>query len=726
MTNPLHIHDLTGCAPAPLANYLKALAILRLVSEQADPGARGWWEGERFRLATKLSREELERFFLEDYAPTPILAPWLNGSGFYKAEKDEAASAAEKKPKDIMKSMLAYTAGRFSTTVDAIRACQVQVGKLKSKKVPKDKLSLILDCKREWRGALATSLEAAIAIAHVDKMADKTADKDGEKPFYSPLLGTGYNDGKLCFARNFTERLWFLFNADGSAKPGAGRLLRFSLSGEIARDVEAKDAAIGQFMPGSTGGANSTIGADSPSFSNFWDFVFTIEGAMVLRTGTTRFLASTKTKVSVPFTTVGTQAGFASAFGGENGKGEIWLPLWMNPCTLAEVQKLFLDGRAQLERKRATKSLDFPRSINRLGAAAGVAGFQRHSFLTRNGQAHYIVAHGRIAVPDGPNTKLECLADIEHWLAKLQRRLKDKKNKPSLRWFDAERAISSALYEIAEFPNEAAAWQQALISFGRADCLLAVSSNIELGTMPKLAAQWASNANDGTATFQLALSFAFAAARWHKLGAEFPVLAYLRHLPRLIHGRSAITDLSNVVLRRIIEASRGDERRFPIQAAPGGDACLTDIDRALKGNVDLNRVLDLACGLMAVDAKAWVQLKHKLLRPRTEAMPPQPWCAIRLAHLPFALTDGQRIPVDPAITRRLMSDDVPGAVELALRRLNAHGIRPAFKSAAASSGTGPLWAASLAFPISETTAARLLRQLDPSNAAQINPRKKGN
>ena len=35
----LHLHHLTGCAPAPLANYLKALGILRPVAEQADPTA---------------------------------------------------------------------------------------------------------------------------------------------------------------------------------------------------------------------------------------------------------------------------------------------------------------------------------------------------------------------------------------------------------------------------------------------------------------------------------------------------------------------------------------------------------------------------------------------------------------------------------------------------------------------------------------------------------------
>ncbi len=79
-----HLHVLTGCSPAPLANYLKALGILRLVGEQADNQSRGWWEGEQFCLLTKLSKEELETFFLERYELTPLVSPWNKGCGFFK------------------------------------------------------------------------------------------------------------------------------------------------------------------------------------------------------------------------------------------------------------------------------------------------------------------------------------------------------------------------------------------------------------------------------------------------------------------------------------------------------------------------------------------------------------------------------------------------------------------------------------------------------------------
>lgn len=81
----LHLHHLKGCSPTPLANYLKALGILRLVAEQSDKDVRGWWQDEHFCLLTILSRNELEAFFFYKYEPTPLLSPWNKGCGFFKA-----------------------------------------------------------------------------------------------------------------------------------------------------------------------------------------------------------------------------------------------------------------------------------------------------------------------------------------------------------------------------------------------------------------------------------------------------------------------------------------------------------------------------------------------------------------------------------------------------------------------------------------------------------------
>src|SRR5690606_16435273 len=82
------------CTPTPLANYLKALGVLRLLSVK-DPDTRGYWRDESFVLRTGLDDSDLERFFVHEYEPTPIMAPWNGGSGFYLKDNKVALRAIQ-------------------------------------------------------------------------------------------------------------------------------------------------------------------------------------------------------------------------------------------------------------------------------------------------------------------------------------------------------------------------------------------------------------------------------------------------------------------------------------------------------------------------------------------------------------------------------------------------------------------------------------------------------
>ena len=77
---------LNGCRSEPFASYLKALAVLRIVACQADISARGRWEHETFILESKLDLDGLLDFFLNEYKPTPVVAPWNGGSGFFEGD----------------------------------------------------------------------------------------------------------------------------------------------------------------------------------------------------------------------------------------------------------------------------------------------------------------------------------------------------------------------------------------------------------------------------------------------------------------------------------------------------------------------------------------------------------------------------------------------------------------------------------------------------------------
>ncbi len=79
---------LSGCSASSLSSYLKALGILRLITDQLDNTARGHWNGDRFILKTKYSRDELAAYFLTKYSPSPILSPWNGRAGFLEGEDD--------------------------------------------------------------------------------------------------------------------------------------------------------------------------------------------------------------------------------------------------------------------------------------------------------------------------------------------------------------------------------------------------------------------------------------------------------------------------------------------------------------------------------------------------------------------------------------------------------------------------------------------------------------
>jgi len=89
----MHKHILSGCRPKPLSDYLKALGIFRILSEQKDAQAKAAWEGETFTITTNLNRDDFEYFFCEKYTPTPIVAPWNGGSGFYLGDATEGMDA---------------------------------------------------------------------------------------------------------------------------------------------------------------------------------------------------------------------------------------------------------------------------------------------------------------------------------------------------------------------------------------------------------------------------------------------------------------------------------------------------------------------------------------------------------------------------------------------------------------------------------------------------------
>jgi CRISPR-associated protein Csx17 len=136
----------------------------------------------------------------------------------------------------------------------------------------------------------------------------------------------------------------------------------------------------------------------------------------------------------------------------------------------------------------------------------------------------------------------------------------------------------------------------------------------------------------------------------------------------------------------------------------------------IAGDVDLARVSALARAFMAVRWDRWNPTPRQRSTPRAHLariQPSEAWTALRLTFLPWPLAANRTIPADEAIIRRLMSGDGSAAVDIALRRLRASGLRPPIRGAITNAATTRLWTAALVFPISHYRASELARSFEP-------------
>jgi CRISPR-associated protein Csx17 len=377
----MNVVRLAGCGIEPLGSYLKALAVLRLVAEQADANARGWWDGMSFCLETELDTGGLVEFFLKRYSPTPILSPWNGGSGFYP--KDRKAG---------LEAIAGSTAERFSVYSDAIRiAGQIRgVGEEKgANKAEEDarRFAIQLECRNQLPDRCVEWLDAAVGIS-----------AEGKRTF-APILGTGGNEGRLDYTNNFMEYLAvLLIQADG--KMPVEELLGNALFGTATDGFVP--SAVGQYDPGRAGGFNQGPDVETKDFpSNPWNFVLTLEGGVAWASGLYRRQGvAYRSFLCSPFTVMPTPVGYGSAAekDGQSARAEIWAPIWEKPASYREIRALLREGRAALDGRPAQNGLEFAEAACLLGVDRGISGFVRYNLLKRRGDSYIALPAGRYRV----------------------------------------------------------------------------------------------------------------------------------------------------------------------------------------------------------------------------------------------------------------------------------------------------------------------------------------
>uniref|UniRef100_UPI00261B2EA5 type I-G CRISPR-associated protein Cas8g1/Csx17 n=1 Tax=uncultured Desulfovibrio sp. TaxID=167968 RepID=UPI00261B2EA5 len=179
---------LSGCACRPLASYLKACGVLRLLAGQKDDTLRGCWRDGVFLLQGDVNPDAVREFFLKDYKPTPLVTPWNGGSGFY----DQNSTAGQR-----LRAITDSTIPRLAPYRDVISQIQswpefhsLVSGKVSKEDILKQKEKILQRCRSTLPEACLPWLDAAYALGE-------------DKAFFAPLLGTGGNEGNLEYANTF-------------------------------------------------------------------------------------------------------------------------------------------------------------------------------------------------------------------------------------------------------------------------------------------------------------------------------------------------------------------------------------------------------------------------------------------------------------------------------------------------------------------------------------------
>jgi CRISPR-associated protein Csx17 len=557
----IHEHPLLGCTPTPLASYLKALAVLRLVAEAGtdgggDPDATGFWRDDVFVLRTRLTKEDLRAFFLDQYRPTPLLSPWNGRAGFLEGEDEDddgdehtpTADSGEDESTRIGAEMVrAFTHAtlhaRFEPIKKAIegfqrvrildflnvnrakaKALEAEIKKNKKARRPvsdddEDRLKtlkaenkrlkaqVLLQLRNEADEAWLPWFDACQSLAQVSS----TKERDRNKPLHAPLLGKGGVDGSMDFGVNFQKRITELFELDtGKPQPSSEAWLDHALFNlQTASLIAIKP---GQFNPGVGKFPNSGNGFLGEELGNPWNSMLSLEGAALFATTTSRRLESGGPgMLSAPFTVASRVSGVGSAnLRDESEKltnGEIWMPLWSAPASFDEIHCLLTEGRATVNGRPARDGLDFARAVAQLSVDRGIQSFQRFGFLKRFGKTYLAAPLARLPVHRNKDADLIAGLEARDWLRSVQEYARGKLAPDSFR--AAANQLDSALFALTQQASRTAI-QTVLRRVGQIDAVVSLSTKAQerIPPAPQLPSTWVTKYDDPSAEFRVAAALA--------------------------------------------------------------------------------------------------------------------------------------------------------------------------------------------------------------------------
>lgn len=649
--------ELMGCAYQPLAAYLKALAVLRLVSQQ-DSAARGYWNEQYFVLDSCFDADGLVAFFLEKYKPTPALAPWNGGSGFYPKDRKIGIQA-------ILGTIDARFAA-YRSDLERAAAIVAEVGDKGDKKVEDARRTEILRrCRNELSDECVEWLDAAVAIGSDESRA------------FAPILGTGGNEGRLDYTNNFMENLSNLLIAPDKKLP-VRELLRNALFGESCAGLQP--IPVGQYDPGRAGGFNQGEKIEAGSVANPWNAVLTLEGAAAWAGGIYRKQGvAYRSFLCSPFTVEASRVGYGSVASNDDARAEIWTPLWHKPARLAEIEALLREGRASVDGRTAKDGLEFAEAAGTLGVDRGIHAFVRYSLLKRRGDSYIALPVGKFTV--GYRSNADLVRQITPFVQAAERAAKGPSGEVPSSWPPLVRAMKEAMLQVLQ-RDQQDLLIEVLAAFGAMHKWLLLRLR-KANWRALLSEDWIKAVWDARPEVRIAAALAglrHKPANDHEAPNAGPLIDNLA--PDGAHACWAGRDLPARMLatlrRRTLDGGQSDLSPFTSKLLAKPE----DVTAFLEGRLNDDLIEDLCFAFVRAKLPDGLSTQG----PPEELRRWPSYCVLKQFFAwqthptPNAPKDDPRCRPDLQITGLLLGGRLAQAVDIAIRRLRIAGLQPSIQS----------------------------------------------
>ena len=675
---------LQGCPFQPLAAYLKALAVFRLVASQADAGARGHWTDEYFILRSSLDRAALIDFFADTYRPTSVVAPWNGGSGFYAKDRKVGLQAIRSSP-----------SARFETYRSDLEIAEGIVKSVGGEKAEsaaaedKRRTEILRECRNRLSDGAVEWLDAAIAIS-----------ADNSRAF-APILGTGGNEGRLDYTNNFMENVAGLLVKPEKKTP-VRPLLENALFGVPVAGLSS--ISVGQYDPGRSGGFNQGNGIESGAVANPWNAILTLEGAIAWSGGIYRRQGiSYRSFLCSPFTVRPSAVGFGSAADKDetSARAEVWTPLWEKPARYGEIRWLLREARAEVGGRPAKNGLEFAQAATSLGVDRAISGFVRYSFLKRRGDSYVALPIGRFPVTY--RNAADLIREMTGFVQKAEFAARGGQKEVPNSWLPVRRAIDEAIFQALELETDESLTNIAA-AFGAMHQWL-LSRGSQMPGKERLSAAWANQLiNHERYVVESRLAAALSSLLRH------PVAGTLFDNLDPDNNKFAWTgrDLAHRMLATLRRRSQDGQasEKSPFEAAYR--ARPQDVADFLSGDLDEDLIEKLLYAFLLA------RIPSRPARPRIGDCRLWPaYCAMKQLFAPESHSGLERangnvhLKPDLSIPSLLNADRVREATEVAIRRLRVSGFRLSM-SQGYDFGEGPRLGAALLIPVSNLEGLRRL------------------